>query len=49
MARTAMAPEVGASRVVARLIDVGRLDSVYRDLYLHRARALLAALVSLQP
>ena len=49
MARTAGTPEVGTSRVVARLVDVGRMDPVYRDLYLHRARALLSALVSLQP
>jgi len=49
MARTPGTPEVGTSRVVARLVDVGRMDPVYRDLYLHRARALLSALVSLQP
>ena len=37
-----------ASSVVNPLIDAGNIDTVYRDVYLDRARTLLAPLLSLE-
>jgi hypothetical protein len=38
----------GSSSLVAALVDVGNIDTVYRDVYLDRARALLAPVLSLE-
>ena len=42
----AHAQSAEALRVVQLLVDVGEGDTVYRDLYLRRARALLAPVLS---
>src|SRR5215831_6866734 len=38
-----MAKDAGATKVVGLLIEVANADTVYRDLYLRRARQLLSA------
>ena len=35
-----------ASSVMTALVDAGNIDTIYRDVYLHRARALLAPVLS---
>jgi hypothetical protein len=44
---TQAAERVGPLKQVAELLDTGSIDTVYRDLYLQRARALMAGVLSL--
>ena len=39
---------VGALEQLSELIDTGNIDTVYRDLYLHRARTLMAGVLSME-
>src|SRR6266850_1369683 len=44
-ARTA-APKVDPTSVVSQLVDIGNTDTVYRDVYLERARTFLGEVIS---
>jgi hypothetical protein len=41
-------PRADPLKLVSTLIDCGNVDTVYRDVYLHRARTLLAGVLSLE-
>ena len=46
MARTAVRAD--PLELVSRLVDTGTIDTVYRDVYLRRARTLMAGVFSLE-
>ncbi len=46
MSKTSSAPEVSASQAISKLVEVSKLDTLYRDLYLQRARELMSSLMT---
>ena len=46
MSKTSLAPQESASQAVSRLVEVGKLDTLYRDIYFQRARELMSPLLS---
>lgn len=46
MSKTSLAPQETASQAVSRLVEVGKLDTLYRDIYFQRARELMSSLLS---
>jgi hypothetical protein len=46
MSKTSLAPQESASQTVSRLVEVSKLDTLYRDIYLQRARELMSSLLS---
>jgi hypothetical protein len=46
MSKAKSASNEGAARIVSRLLDIGKLDTLYRDLYFQRARELMEPMFS---
>jgi hypothetical protein len=46
MSKTGSATEESASQTISRLVEISKLDTLYRDLYFQRARELITSLLS---
>jgi hypothetical protein len=46
MSKTGSAPQESASQSISRLVEISKLDTLYRDLYFQRARKLMTPLLS---